>query len=486
MDNFSPVPMNGTATVVEEKVEHVVIEEKDISKGVEIIEEAIQDDEVVEEVLDNTKTPQKQNNKVEVFDFIDTEKRNVFYGSSTYGAKGSIDEIKDVEDVFAFYKREGLHEDVYLPITNVAVRIYEFSNTSISMEELADFSDKDFAFRAQINLAGTQTRQFVELIFKNAEFLTSDGAELTDIHFEQISAQDIPLLILAAAKLLDRVYTETKGTAGSKVMSWTDVCDKCGTTQSLSFDINDILRSNYTPEMITWANTNYDPLDTLENNIRRSHKLRAKGVKYKKARGGIDTIYFLKDPDWIRSFNYDELAHRHVINKFSTHRILKPVIELEYWSIMTNKEKLVQIHTFLNRPTYVEDMTREGFSRTEAEELKDNFNTELYLCRVTKYWFSSRVVDNNQKDTNGKPKELTNKDMSTVPLEKKVEMLRALDDDTLLAIIEQIEALTKFGIPQIKYEWTCGKCGEKQTTEIDPILLVFLVLQNSIKTDDKN
>ena len=75
MDNFNPVPMSGTATVVEEKVEHVVIEEKNIADGVEIIEEAIQDDEVVEEVLDNTKIQQKQDNKVEVFDFIDIEKR---------------------------------------------------------------------------------------------------------------------------------------------------------------------------------------------------------------------------------------------------------------------------------------------------------------------------------------------------------------------------------------------------------------------------
>ncbi len=479
MNTFNPLPHSDE------------VEEKDLSAGVEVIDEKIND--ILEDtdmiytdiqIFENDKQKQTQKNEVEVFDFIDEEKKNIFYGSSNYGKKGSVSEIKEVKDVFDFYKREGLHEDVYLPMTNVAVRIYEFSNLDISVEDIIDYSDKDLSFRAQINMTGTQTRPFVELIFKNAEFLTSDSSNLTIQHFEMISAQDIPLLILAAAKLLDRIYKETNKTAGSQLISWKETCKKCNTIQSISFDINELLQSNYTKEMIAWANSNYDPNDTLEANIKRSHKMRAKGVKYKKAKGGVDTIYFLKDPDWIRSFTLDEIGYKHAIQKFSTHRILKTVVALEYWNIMTAREKLIHIHTYLNHPNYLDDIEREGFTRSEAEELKLDFNAELYLCRITKYWFSNRVLDNNNL-TNGKPTEITTLDTTKLSIEDKIKMLKDLDNDTLMAIIDQIEVINKFGIQKISYKWTCGKCNEIEETEIDPIFLVFLVLQNGIKIEDE-
>lgn len=478
--------------VVEQVVEEKVPEVKDMPRTIEDLE----NDEIIDEgdeyskviILDNFNDPTKQDVKVDDYEFNEDDMRSLFFGASNYGKnKTTITKESDLFDVFEFYKKESRYIDVYLEVTNVAVRIFEFNNAAVVINKFLNTSQKDFAYRAQVNMAGTQTRDFVEQIFKNAQFLTSDGETLTPVHFEMISSLDIPFLILGATKLLGDIYEETDGREGYKISDerkeiWIDECPNCGQSQNIEKNVAELLRAQYTQEAIDWANKNYDPNDTLENNIRRSKKVRAKGVRYTKGDSGIETIFLMKDPDWIRGFEYDKAFDAAIVNKYSSNKFIQPRIEKnQSWLAMTTKERASQIYAWITGLQQSLDVESENTDYEDIIELRDSILLDSQTYTIVKYLHTIKIYNNKVLDNNGKPILLKETEMATLDLATKMKFVSEnIDLETVEKLLSKIEEIRKFGRDMIEYKFKCVSCGHEHASQLDPILFVFLLLQSSL------
>ena len=475
----------------------------DLTEDITVEGEATLGDFIEESLIDNfDETP--QDIKIEEYKFNDMDLKNVFFGSSIYHSnKPELKKDTDLFTVFDFYRKESRYKDVYLPVTNVAVRIYEFNNLDILINKMVLESEKDLAYRSQINMAGTQSRDFVTHIFENAEFLTSDREQLTPIHFEMVSSLDIPFLILAATALMGEIYDATNGTAGHKISDqvkkyqgldiWQDTCEHCKTSQRLFKNVDEILKAQYTQEIIDYANKNYDPNDTLENNIRRSKKVKAKGIKYTKGNKGINTIFFMKDPDWIRGHDYDRAFDSYIINKYMSNKYLKDLPKSfgpNEWINMTNREKAAEIQKKIENLRNMDindpDGGQDSLMLEEVMELANKLVLDLQNFTITKYLHMARIEDENNKDQNGNPTILSTIQMADMSLEAKLIFLEKYLDETLVEkMLTQINTLRTFGKEVVEYKWKCAKCGKENLTGVEPIMFVFLLLQSKLWKREK-
>lgn len=490
--------------VVVEKHENEITDESDftdkgdMSRTIEIEEEDITVEGGNEYsdtiILDNYDTT-KQNDSISTYEFNDEDIRNVFYGSSLFQhKKNEIKENSDLFTVFDFYRKESRYKDVYLPVTNVAVRIYEFNNLDILINKMRLESEKDLNYRHKINLVGTQTRDFVQAIFDNSEFITSDKDQLTPVHFELVSSLDVPFLVLAATVLMGEIYDATNGASGHKIMDrkltdekgrvldiWQDTCDNCENLQNLYKNVEEILKAQYTDEIVDYANKNYDPNDTLENNIRRAKKVKAKGVRYTKGDSGVETIFLMKDPDWIRSYEYDNAYDNFMLNKYSNNKYLKDLPKKlgKEWLNMTNREKVVKLQETVIDLLKGLNTEEDVLSIQELRGLSNKMTLDLQNFTLAKYLHMAKIMDTKKLDQNKKPTLLSEINMSNYTLEQKMAFLdKYIDDELSEKMFQQISKLREFGKETVEYRWKCAKCGHENVSNLDPIMFVFLLLQS--------
>lgn len=492
------VPNTGVLTPTHIEPEKSSEEVQDMNRTIEVDEEDITvegGNEYLDEVILDNYDKTKQNDSITEYDFNDEDIRNVFYGSSSFqNKKEEIKEGADLFTVFDFYRKESRYKDVYLPVTNVAVRIYEFNNLDILINKLRLESEKDLNYRSKINLVGTQTRSFVQAIFDNAEFITSDKEQLTPVHFELISSLDVPFLVLAATVLMGEIYDATNGASGHKIMDrkltdengnsldiWQDTCEECKSLQNLYKNAEEILKAQYTDEIVDYANKNYDPNDTLENNIRRSKKVKAKGVRYTKGDKGIETVFLMKDPDWIRSYDYDNAYDNFMINKYLKNKYLKDLPKKlgKEWLNMTNREKVAKMQETVTDLINGVDVNEDSLSSGELSGLSNKMMLDFQNFTLAKYLHMVKINDTKKLDQNKKPTKLSEINMADYTLEQKMIFLdKYIDEELSEKMFKQIAKLREFGKETIDYKWKCTKCGHDNVSHLDPIMFVFLLLQS--------
>ena len=478
---------------------------EDMNRHIEIDEEDVTveggNDYIDDVIIDNFDTT-KQDDFISTYEFNDEDIRNVFYGSSNFQhKKADLKEDSDLFTVFDFYRKESRYKDVYLPVTNVAVRIYEFNNLDILINKLKIESEKDFTYRGKINLVGTQTRDFVQAIFDNSEFITSDKDQLTPVHFELISSLDIPFLVLAATVLMGEIYDATNGASGHKIMDrkltdengnvldiWQDTCDNCKNLQNLYKNVEEILKAQYTEEIIDYANKNYDPNDTLENNIRRSKKVKAKGVRYTKGDSGIETVFLMKDPDWIRSHEYDNAYDNYMLNKYLKNKYLKDIpkkLGVE-WVNMTNREKVAELQETVSNLVNGLDPRKDTLAFEELRGLTNKMTLDLQNFTLAKYLHMVKVNNTKKLDQNNKPTKVSEINLVDYTLEQKMALLsKYISDELADKMFQQITKIREFGKDTIEYKWKCAKCGHDNVSNLDPIMFVFLLLQSKLWKREK-
>ena len=478
---------------------------EDMNRHIEIDEEDVTveggNDYLDDVIIDNFDTT-KQDDFISTYEFNDEDIRNVFYGSSNFQhKKADLKEDSDLFTVFDFYRKESRYKDVYLPVTNVAVRIYEFNNLDILINKLKIESEKDFTYRGKINLVGTQTRDFVQAIFDNSEFITSDKDQLTPVHFELISSLDIPFLVLAATVLMGEIYDATNGASGHKIMDrkltdengnvldiWQDTCDNCKNLQNLYKNVEEILKAQYTEEIIDYANKNYDPNDTLENNIRRSKKVKAKGVRYTKGDSGIETVFLMKDPDWIRSHEYDNAYDNYMLNKYLKNKYLKDIpkkLGVE-WVNMTNREKVAELQETVSNLVNGLDPRKDTLAFEELRGLTNKMTLDLQNFTLAKYLHMVKVNNTKKLDQNNKPTKVSEINLVDYTLEQKMALLsKYISDELADKMFQQITKIREFGKDTIEYKWKCAKCGHENVSNLDPIMFVFLLLQSKLWKREK-
>lgn len=492
------VPNTGVLTPTRIEPEKPSEEVQDMNRTIEVDEEDITvegGNEYLDEVILDNYDKTKQNDSITEYEFNDEDIRNVFYGSSSFqNKKEEIKEGADLFTVFDFYRKESRYKDVYLPVTNVAVRIYEFNNLDILINKLRLESEKDLNYRSKINLVGTQTRAFVQAIFDNAEFITSDKEQLTPVHFELISSLDVPFLVLAATVLMGEIYDATNGASGHKIMDrkltdengnsldiWQDTCEECKSLQNLYKNAEEILKAQYTDEIVDYANKNYDPNDTLENNIRRSKKVKAKGVRYTKGDKGIETVFLMKDPDWIRSYDYDNAYDNFMINKYLKNKYLKDLPKKlgKEWLNMTNREKVAKMQETVTDLINGVDINEDSLSSGELSGLSNKMMLDFQNFTLAKYLHMVKINDTKKLDQNKKPTKLSEINMADYTLEQKMIFLdKYIDEELSEKMFKQIAKLREFGKETIDYKWKCTKCGHDNVSHLDPIMFVFLLLQS--------
>lgn len=492
------VPNTGVLTPTHIEPEKSSEEVQDMNRTIEVDEEDITvegGNEYLDEVILDNYDKTKQNDSITEYEFNDEDIRNVFYGSSSFqNKKEEIKEGADLFTVFDFYRKESRYKDVYLPVTNVAVRIYEFNNLDILINKLRLESEKDLNYRSKINLVGTQTRAFVQAIFDNAEFITSDKEQLTPVHFELISSLDVPFLVLAATVLMGEIYDATNGASGHKIMDrkltdengnsldiWQDTCEECKSLQNLYKNAEEILKAQYTDEIVDYANKNYDPNDTLENNIRRSKKVKAKGVRYTKGDKGIETVFLMKDPDWIRSYDYDNAYDNFMINKYLKNKYLKDLPKKlgKEWLNMTNREKVAKMQETVTDLINGVDINEDSLSSGELSGLSNKMMLDFQNFTLAKYLHMVKINDTKKLDQNKKPTKLSEINMADYTLEQKMIFLdKYIDEELSEKMFKQIAKLREFGKETIDYKWKCTKCGHDNVSHLDPIMFVFLLLQS--------
>ena len=479
---------------IEDMKRHIEIDEEDVTVegGNDYLDDVI---------IDNFDTT-KQDDFISTYEFNDEDIKNVFYGSSNFQhKKADLKEDSDLFTVFDFYRKESRYKDVYLPVTNVAVRIYEFNNLDILINKLKIESEKDFTYRGKINLVGTQTRDFVQAIFDNSEFITSDKDQLTPVHFELISSLDIPFLVLAATVLMGEIYDATNGASGHKIMDrkltdengnvldiWQDTCDNCKNLQNLYKNVEEILKAQYTEEIIDYANKNYDPNDTLENNIRRSKKVKAKGVRYTKGDSGIETVFLMKDPDWIRSHEYDNAYDNYMLNKYLKNKYLKDIpkkLGVE-WVNMTNREKVAELQETVSNLVNGLDPRKDTLTFEELRGLTNKMTLDLQNFTLAKYLHMVKVNNTKKLDQNNKPTKVSEINLVDYTLEQKMALLsKYISDELADKMFQQITKIREFGKDTIEYKWKCAKCGHDNVSNLDPIMFVFLLLQSKLWKREK-
>lgn len=478
---------------------------EDMNRHIEIDEEDVTveggNDYIDDVIIDNFDTT-KQDDFISTYEFNDEDIKNVFYGSSNFQhKKEDLKEDSDLFTVFDFYRKESRYKDVYLPVTNVAVRIYEFNNLDILINKLKIESEKDFTYRGKINLVGTQTRDFVQAIFDNSEFITSDKDQLTPVHFELISSLDIPFLVLAATVLMGEIYDSTNGASGHKIMDrkltdengnvldiWQDTCDNCKNLQNLYKNVEEILKAQYTEEIIDYANKNYDPNDTLENNIRRSKKVKAKGVRYTKGDSGIETVFLMKDPDWIRSHEYDNAYDNYMLNKYLKNKYLKDIpkkLGIE-WVNMTNREKVAELQETVSKLINGINPNEDTLTFEELRGLTNKMTLDLQNFTLAKYLHMVKVNNTKKLDQNNKPTKVSEINLVDYTLEQKMALLsKYISDELADKMFQQITKIREFGKDTIEYKWKCAKCGHDNVSNLDPIMFVFLLLQSKLWKREK-
>lgn len=478
---------------------------EDMNRHIEIDEEDVTveggNDYIDDVIIDNFDTTE-QDDFISTYEFNDEDIKNVFYGSSNFQhKKESLKEDSDLFTVFDFYRKESRYKDVYLPVTNVAVRIYEFNNLDILINKLKIESEKDFTYRGKINLVGTQTRDFVQAIFDNSEFITSDKDQLTPVHFELISSLDIPFLVLAATVLMGEIYDSTNGASGHKIMDrkltdengnvldiWQDTCDNCKNLQNLYKNVEEILKAQYTEEIIDYANKNYDPNDTLENNIRRSKKVKAKGVRYTKGDSGIETVFLMKDPDWIRSHEYDNAYDNYMLNKYLKNKYLKDIpkkLGIE-WVNMTNREKVAELQETVSKLINGINPNEDTLTFEELRGLTNKMTLDLQNFTLAKYLHMVKVNNTKKLDQNNKPTKVSEINLVDYTLEQKMALLsKYISDELADKMFQQITKIREFGKDTIEYKWKCAKCGHDNVSNLDPIMFVFLLLQSKLWKREK-
>ena len=211
----------------------------------------------------------EQRNEIKEVDLTD-EQINMFYGTDDYEGKGQNVDNSSILNMLTSFRKMGQHLDVYLPMSNVVVRMYEFEN-DILVPELTTLVTEDELLAMQTGRRDiTHDRLLLQKVFQNSEILTK-GTESTEFDMERLSNLDMNYLILGAAKLLLMSEPNLKDDERHTLRMTENIsCQKCRRPMDLLVDIDKILISQYKKAQVEFAKTHYNPDATFMENFNDS------------------------------------------------------------------------------------------------------------------------------------------------------------------------------------------------------------------------
>lgn len=393
---------------------------------------------------------------------------DMLYGNSQYKVKGE----ENTGDIFAelsSYKKLGKSIDVYLPTSNMAVRIYEFENDvikeNIINDILRDYESTTRAIHSPFN------RQFMNRVFDNTVVLTSDSDRVGRAQLERLANKDMNLLLLAVAALLMEVGTETGRILEDKEAPITieHTCEKCGAEHNIKLHPKDLLKDQYTKEMITMLDTKYSVDRTFDVNLKESFLAKAYNIRLQNSITGKLTEIKLKEASYVKYTTLEDRLNTYILNKWKDHDLFKSISTTNEFSLLTDKDKL----TYLTGEAVNSiDMNIDAMKFLTDQVSASNL---LRMDRITITNTKTNIVEHDS----------TILELLDRSEERTFDMIANLPQTLLSRMKNAIDTMDDKSINNISHTWTCERkeCGAVNTSELNPKqLIVFITAETTRAT----
>ena len=393
---------------------------------------------------------------------------DMLYGNSLYKVKGE----ENTGDIFAelsSYKKLGKSIDVYLPTSNMAVRIYEFENDvikeNIINDILRDYESTTRAIHSPFN------RQFMNRVFDNTVVLTSDSDRVGRAQLERLANKDMNLLLLAVAALLMEVGTETGRIQEDKEAPITieHTCEKCGAEHNIKLHPKDLLKDQYTKEMITMLDTKYSVDRTFDVNLKESFLAKAYNIRLQNSITGKLTEIKLKEASYVKYTTLEDRLNTYILNKWKDHDLFKSISTTNEFSLLTDKDKL----TYLTGEAVNSiDMNIDAMKFLTDQVSASNL---LRMDRITITNTKTNIVEHDS----------TILELLDRSEERTFDMIANLPQTLLSRMKNAIDTMDDKSINNISHTWTCERkeCGAVNTSELNPKqLIVFITAETTRAT----
>ncbi len=393
---------------------------------------------------------------------------DMLYGNSRYKVKGE-ENTGDIFSELSSYKKLGKSIDVYLPTSNIAVRIYEFENDvikeNIINDILRDYESTTRAIHSPFN------RQFMNRVFDNTVVLTSDSDRVGRAQLERLANKDMNLLLLAVAALLMEVGTETGRIQEDKEAPITieHTCEKCGAEHNIKLHPKDLLKDQYTKEMITMLDTKYSVDRTFDVNLKESALAKAYNIRLQNSITGKLTEIKLKEASYVKYTTLEDRLNTYILNKWKDHDLFKSISTTNEFSLLTDKDKL----TYLTGEAVNSiDMNIDAMKFLTDQVSASNL---LRMDRITITNTKTNIVEHDS----------TILELLDRSEERTFDMIANLPQTLLSRMKNAIDTMDDKSINNISHTWTCERkeCGAVNTSELNPKqLIVFITAETTRAT----
>ena len=393
---------------------------------------------------------------------------DMLYGNSLYKVKGE-ENTGDIFSELSSYKKLGKSIDVYLPTSNMAVRIYEFENDvikeNIINDILRDYESTTRAIHSPFN------RQFMNRVFDNTVVLTSDSDRVGRAQLERLANKDMNLLLLAVAALLMEVGTETGRIQEDKEAPITieHTCEKCGAEHNIKLHPKDLLKDQYTKEMITMLDTKYSVDRTFDVNLKESALAKAYNIRLQNSITGKLTEIKLKEASYVKYTTLEDRLNTYILNKWKDHDLFKSISTTNEFSLLTDKDKL----TYLTGEAVNSiDMNIDAMKFLTDQVSASNL---LRMDRITITNTKTNIVEHDS----------TILELLDRSEERTFDMIANLPQTLLSRMKNAIDTMDGKSINNISHTWTCERkeCGAVNTSELNPKqLIVFITAETTRAT----
>lgn len=468
---------------VEEEINEEVLSDDNIVRDDEGYLEEISDVTVVEDTEGDIKLKAKIYNGLFNTSIPEHLKdKSLLFGRSEIKTRVNVGE--NALASLKSFKRMGESIDVYLPVSNVAVRIYEFDNDTFIDDtlELIKSSYNEFLDSRSHRMVSAN-RRLIDKIKDNCEFLTGDSNTITpDFAFDSLSKHDIELVLLGTAALLTYVdnksakevkdpktgaVTSKKGTFKFSIPY---ECPKCGQKNELVLDLLEVLKQQYSKMTIEDVQKKIDEYDNNElfmDKLQKSIHNKKYAIRYKKTSKSQDLTssieVIIKDPSFGAFKRQEDDMYRYILSKH--YAVLQPhTMEIPGYNTFSSTKKITMVMNKLMEESNADN--QEDYLEFISDYTLANLNTFINKIVITT---TVAGVDTTQSI-------LFDEESSA----NKLEALSSLPHALVEKLVNNISKIAEKGSKPIEAKIVCGHCGNTVEETITSMEFFFTVIERVI------
>ena len=404
------------------------------------------------------------NNKEALMSIENADFIEMLFGESKFELKKD-DQVKDIFSEMSAFKKLGKFIDVYLPVSNIVLRIYEFENNVIKESARNDIVASEYAF-TKGNIHSPYGKQFMYRIFDNSVALTSDGENVSRTVLEKLANKDMNLLVLATAVLLLEVGIEVGKIQEDKEapIKINHFCQNCGAEHEVKVHPRELLRDQYTKSMLDQLEKVYNVNATFEANFKESKLSKIYNVKLENLNNERLIEIKLRESSYIKYTGIEERLNRYILKKWSEHELFKDLVSNNEFMVLSDKDKMAVLID--------EAMRNMNINTASSLFITEQICATLMLRidRIVITNIKTKIVEHNN----------TMMEMLDKSEEKTFDMIGNLPQTLIDKMTTAINEMDNSSINKIVHKWTCEReeCKHVNNSDINPKdLIVFMTAE---------